>query len=279
MKEFINLTIELPEEYFELAAAALMDFTFLGIKEENDSLVVTFDRDDYNNEIKNEIISSIQQFYQNAKVVGEELVSPQNWNEEWEKNVPLIKVSDKIEIMPEWRKHEGSAEIQIIINPKMSFGTGQHETTRLTCRLIEKYAQSDQYWIDVGTGTGVLAILLAKLGSFVFAFDNNEWSIQNAQENIQLNNCQEKITLKFLDLDDIDLPMANGIVANLYGNLIISNLNKFHCSLSILNGKLIVSGVLRYQEEELIEAAKIYGFEVIEKIYEEEWIAVAFRAV
>lgn len=280
MKEFKNITVSIPEEYFELAIATLMDFSVLGIREDFDTLIITFDNDIVNEELINNLLEALQHIYPETKISSQELISPKNWNEEWEKNVPLIKISDRIDILPEWKKSESSAEIPIIINPKMSFGTGQHETTRLISRLMEKYCKPNQNWIDVGTGTGVLAILAIKLGAnSVFAFDNNEWAIENARENVILNKVEEFIEIVEADIEEIELPSADGISANLYANLVIYGFEKFHKSLIEKNGILLVSGILKYQEEEILIEAKRNRFELLEIIYEEEWLSAAFKAI
>lgn len=280
MKEFNNITISIPEEYFELAIATLMDFSILGIREDFDSLIITFDNSIVNNELIDNLLEALQHIYPETKIISQELISPKNWNEEWEKNVPLIKISDRIDILPEWKKNESTAEIPIIINPKMSFGTGQHETTRLISRLMEKYCKQNQRWIDVGTGTGVLAILAVKLGAnSVFAFDNNEWAIENARENVILNKVEEFIEIVEADIEEFELPKADGISANLYANLVIYGFEKFHNSLIEKNGILLISGILRYQEEEILYEATGNGFELLEIIYEEEWLSAAFKAI
>lgn len=280
MKEFKNITVSIPDEYFELAIASLMDFTVLGIREDYDSLIITFDNSVANDELKTNLLDSLQHIYPNTKIISEEIISPKNWNEEWEKNVPLVKISERIDILPEWKRNESTAEIPIIVNPKMSFGTGQHETTRLICRLMEKYCKPSQKWIDVGTGTGVLAILAIKLGvKSVLAFDNNEWSIENARENAILNKVENLVDIIEADIEEIELPQADGITANLYANLIIYGFEKFYNSLVDNDGRLLVSGILRYQEEEIWKEAKRNGFELIEVIYEEEWLAAAFRTI
>ena len=280
MKEFKNITISIPEEYFEMAIATLMDFSVLGIREDLDSLVITFDNSIVNDKLLGNLLEALRSIYPGTNIVSQELISTKNWNEEWEKNVPLIKVSDRIEIMPEWKKNESSAEIPIIINPKMSFGTGQHETTRLIARLLEKYCKPQQKWIDVGTGTGILAILAVKLGAqSVFAFDNNEWAIENARENIILNKVENAIEIIEADIEAIELPFADGIAANLYANLVIYGFEKFQKSLAPNNGTLLISGILRYQDQEIINEAKKKGFEPMEVIYEEEWLAAAFKAI
>ncbi len=278
MKEFLNITFAIPEEYFELAIAALMDFETLGIQEDYDKLIVTFDNSIITDNFIQNLLESLSSIYTDTRIVKQEVVAAQNWNREWEENVPLVKISDRIDILPEWKKQESTAEIPIIINPKMSFGTGQHETTRLISRLMEKYCKAGQFWIDAGTGTGVLAILAVKLGaSNVFAFDNNFWAIDNARENVILNNVEDKVIIEELDVDSTNLPPADGIVANLFANLLIENFPKFHQSLVNSKGILLVSGVLKYQQDELIEAAELNGFKLLEIITEEEWISVAFQ--
>jgi ribosomal protein L11 methyltransferase len=279
MKEFLNITFSIPEEYFELAIASLMDFETLGIQEDYDKLIVTFDNKIFSGELVQNLLDALSPVYSEISILKQEVIAAQNWNREWEENVPLVKISERIEILPEWKKHESTAELQIIINPKMSFGTGQHETTRLISKLMEKHCKAGQFWIDAGTGTGVLAILAIKLGvSKVFAFDNNFWSIENANENVILNNVEDKVVVEELDIDQIDLQPADGIVANLFANLLIHNFPKFHKALTNTKGMLLVSGVLKYQQEELIEAAEQNGFKFVEITSEEEWISVAFQS-
>ena len=117
-----------------------------------------------------------------------QVLDDRNWNAEWEASIEPVVVNDRIVIVPEWRTEEFSQPLRLVITPKMSFGTGHHATTRMMCRLMEQYVQPDSTWIDVGTGTGVLAILAALLGARdVFAFDNDEWSFVNSQENIERN--------------------------------------------------------------------------------------------
>lgn len=277
MKKFKNITISIPEEIFELAIASLMDFTVLGIREDYDKLIITFDDDIWTEEVKNELLKSLSQIYPQVKIEKEETISTKNWNEEFEKNVPLIKVSEKISIAPEWKKHESDSELTIIINPKMSFGTGQHETTRLISKLMERYVKPQQFWIDAGTGTGVLAILAVKLGAkSCYAFDNNSWSTENAIENVILNKVEDFVKIEEVEIDDIDLPRADGIAANLYANLIIDNVGKFSKALPN-DAPLLVSGILVYDKDEVISAAETAGFKFLEIIQEAEWVAMAFE--
>lgn len=279
MKKFKNITVSINEEFFELAIAVLMDFTVLGIREDYDKLIITFDYEVWSDQVREELLGSIRAIFPQVKIEKEETISAQNWNEEFEKNVPLIHVSDKISIAPEWKKHESVSELTIIINPKMSFGTGQHETTRLISKLMESYVKPGQFWIDAGTGTGVLAILAVKLGAdSCYAFDNNSWSTENAIENVHLNKVEDKVKIEEVDIDDLELPKSDGIVANLYANLIIGNVSKFAQSLKS-GANLLVSGILVYDKDDVISAAESSGFKFCDIIQEAEWVAMAFEKV
>lgn len=278
MKEFRNITLSVPEEKFELIIATLMDFSILGIREDFDKLIITFDNAVWDDNVKQELLNACKYIYPDVSILAEDVISPQNWNEEWEKNVPVIDISPKIAITPEWKKHEVAAQIPIIINPKMSFGTGQHETTRLIAKLMEEFVQPNQFWIDAGTGTGVLAIIAAKLGaSKVYAFDNNSWAVENSIENVHANDVENIVTIEEVDVDEISLPIADGICANLYANLIKENLPKFYKSLAQSKGILLVSGILVYDSQEVIDEALKIGFQLIKVIQEAEWVAIAFH--
>jgi ribosomal protein L11 methyltransferase len=278
MKNFKNVSISISEEKFDLAIAVLTDYPILGIQEETDKLTATFLDSEWTSEMRMELLQSLKNIDKNAQILSEELLNTQNWNEEFERNIPIINISNRIAIMPEWKKFEVSVDIPIIINPKMSFGTGQHETTRLIAKLMEKYVQPGQFWIDAGTGTGVLAILALKLGAArAFAFDNNEWSIENATENFDLNDVSDSIDLIEADIENITLPKSDGIVANLYANLVRNSFPKFYNSLVGKNGVLLVSGILIYDIEEVIQSAVENNFELIEQIQESEWVSLAFK--
>ena len=205
-------------------------------------------------------------------------ITDKNWNEEWEKNIKPVIINERICICPEWRVDEVQSQIKIIINPKMSFGTGSHETTRLMCNLLEKVVKPNSKWIDVGTGTGILSILAIKLGaSKVMAFDNNFWAYENSKENVILNNVQREVEVLESDVNTFNYSDVDGIVANLYTYLIIPSFPKFFKSLIKSNGDLLVSGILKYDATEVIDAAKKAGFKLVEQLFENEWVAFHFN--
>ena len=242
-----------------------------------DEVVATFSND-YWDENKAQFKDILDKSGIKASISKEETLEDKNWNEEWERKVSSIKVNDRIGIAPEWKLNELDTPIRIAINPKMSFGTGEHSTTRLMCLLAEKVIKNDTEWIDVGTGTGVLAILAVLLGAGkVLAFDNNYWSIENALENINLNKVESKVIIFESDVENFNFPDCDGIMANLFLNLLLPSFKKFYNCLYARKGDLIVSGILIYHKDEIINAAINAGFELISSITEDEWIAIHFR--
>ncbi len=277
-KRYVNVHFQINEEIFEMAYAYLSNYKLAGIEEKLDSIVVCFEYQDWNPQIKAEIIEIMNYLDKNINLTKEEIVVDKNWNEEWEKNLPPIIVSEKLAIVPSWKADEVDSELKILIDPKMSFGTGHHATTRLVCKLMENQIQKDSFWVDAGTGTGVLAILAVKLGAkSAFAFDNNSWSIENAIENVEMNHCSDKIEILQADINLLEIPECDGIAANLYTHLLIPSLGKFYKSLEKSSGNLVVSGILVYDEKEIISAALNAGFKHVVTLYEDEWIALHFK--
>ncbi len=183
---YITIEFSIPEEYFDPAIGILSLYPICGIEEKYDYLSVTFDTNDYNENIESSIITDLKSINSNIYITNRSEIDEKNWNEEWEKSVEPVIISPKLGIAPSWRINELMTEIMIIINPKMSFGTGSHESTRLLCKLMLDVIKPHSIWIDAGTGTGLLAILAIKLGtSKVFAVDNNIWAIENASENMK----------------------------------------------------------------------------------------------
>jgi ribosomal protein L11 methyltransferase len=281
-KNYINVSISVAEEDFEIAYGILTDFDFLGMEEKFDEIILSFEEKNWNTEVENRLKSELQDLLPNAKINKIEILSEKNWNEEWEKNVEAIQINENIGIAPEWKLHELNSKLKIIINPKMSFGTGQHSTTKLMTKMIEKTLKPNQIWIDAGTGTGILAILAAKLGAKkVFAFDNDEWSFENALENVKLNKVEEIVEIQQAKIEDYDFPESDCICANMFLNLIISSFPKFYNSLKnndlSENNFLLVSGILVYDREELLENATKNGFILVEESQDLEWCVFKFK--
>ncbi len=201
----------------------------------------------------------------------------QDWNLKWEESIVPIEVTENIAIRPSWKEYNGSAKIVIEIDPKMSFGTGHHETTRMMVRLLEKYIRGGEKILDVGTGTGVLAIAAAKLGAALcIAVDRDEWSIENSLENIRKNGVSDRISLSRGEVASVADEDFDMVLANLNRNTLLyiePELRK-RCK---KGGLLLLAGILTLDEKGVEDSYSKSGFNVLETLHEAEWSALALK--
>ena len=205
-------------------------------------------------------------------------VAEQNWNLEFEKSLQPVRVTDDLIITQSWNGVDAPAGTLVVtIDPKMSFGTGHHESTRLIARLMTTLDLGGKSLLDVGTGTGALAIIAAKRGATrIVAFDNNEWAVENTRENIALNDVDDAIELFLGELDDLAAETFDVIVANLHRSLITRLLPDLRARLAGPDARLLTSGVLIEDYDELLAPARANGFEPIAEERENEWVATMF---
>lgn len=200
-----------------------------------------------------------------------------NWNEAWEKNYEPIRVSDRIYVRATFHKPRPDFEYEIIINPKMSFGTGHHETTH---QLLAMQAETDHRQktvLDIGCGTGILAIMAAKLGATsVAATDIDDWCIENATENFELNQVKPDWvkqgairTLNLTETYDI-------VLANINKNVLLDELGAY-AALTKTGGYLFLSGFYAQDEADLMEKAKPLGFQKLKSTEKRNWMALLLR--
>ncbi|MHC1737845.1 MAG: 50S ribosomal protein L11 methyltransferase [Ignavibacteriaceae bacterium] len=210
--------------------------------------------------------------------VESEVFENKNWNEEWEKSVDIIKVSDRIVICPSFKKYTPAGNEKVItIDPKMSFGTGEHQTTRLVIRLLEKYTPAGGGVLDAGTGTGVLAIAAILLGAgSAIGFDNDEWCLLNAKENTDANNLTHKIDIRLCEISGIPENNFDLILANIQKNILlpIANDIKNHLAPS---GRVILSGLLLIDFDDIMDKYSSIGFKLVERMDMDEWMALVLE--
>ena len=274
-KRYVLLTLSIPEEDMDLAMGVLSGYPLLGVEQGLDACTVCFEQNDWQQGYENSIVAELQQLGVAVELVKLGIEEDQNWNAEWEASIDPVVVNERIIIVPEWRAEEFSYPMTLVITPKMSFGTGHHATTRMMCRLMEVYAKPGDTWIDVGTGTGVLAIMAAKLGATsVYAFDNNEWSIVNSQENVARNAVEHIVRLEQVELQDVQLPRCNGLAANLYRHLVIPYAQAFIDAVEP-GGIILGSGILKYDRDDVAAPFLEAGCTLVDELAETEWCALA----
>jgi len=281
MKNFIEVIIRTQPFLPELISGlACMFTTITGIEERENEIVCFF------TEFSDEDLDYLRKLLENLKKeslierfeIYTETIEQKNWNEEWEKSIQPIKVTDRIVIKPSFREYiPQNNEIVITIDPKMSFGTGYHQSTRIMIRLIERNIKPDIKVLDVGTGTGILAIVCAKLGaSKIVTCDNDEFVQDNVLENFEKNNCKDKCSFVYGTIDEITENDFDLILANIQKNVLIEIAEKIKAK-SKPDGIIILSGLLLEDEKEICEKYSSLKFKLIETAIEDEWLGLVFR--
>jgi ribosomal protein L11 methyltransferase len=277
MKQYDALTCHADRETLDLLTAVSSTLPITGVVDNDMNVTLYFDEGVYDERFLDDIRSWLPE----GAVVEFELgsVEEQNWNAEFEQSLQPVRLTERLVITQSWNpvEPESADDLVVTIDPKMSFGTGHHESTRLIATLMTRVEFGGKRVLDVGTGTGVLAIIASKYGAArIVAIDNNEWAIENTRENIALNGTGE-IEVHHCELDGIDEGEFDIILANIHRNIIIELFPAMVAKLRPgATARLLTSGVLIADYEGLLEAASENGLEPIDEERENEWVATTF---
>ena len=200
-----------------------------------------------------------------------------NWNEEWEKNFSPVYVDDLICIRAHFHPASKKSKHDIIITPKMSFGTGHHDTTWLVSKTMFSVPFKNTHVLDMGCGTGILAILAKQLeATSVVGIDIDEWSIQNSIENAAINNASD---IEFKKGDASLLPKLETfdvILANINKNILKQDLAHYYTCLK-KDGYILLSGFFTADIEELKILAQEIGYFFLENYSKNEWAVIKLK--
>ena len=276
-KEYIEIAFDFSnQEQYELLVAELVDLGFEGFNEEeqeegqNDGVDLTnglgigaghcktfmlkdlYEVEKVQNEL--DIIFNKYNLTYSKSVIKEE-----NWNAIWESNFDPVRVGDFVGIRAHFHpEFEPAVTYDILITPKMSFGTGHHPTTFSVMQLMQNIDFKDKTVYDFGTGTGILAILAEKLGANkVHAVDNDDWCIENAIENIQ-NNASKVITIEKVT-SALQKKQYDVVLANVNRHIIEANMDELTL-IGKSGGILVLSGLLIEDQLDMIELASLKGW-------------------
>ena len=203
-------------------------------------------------------------------------IESQNWNESWEQNFDPVFVENKVAIIAPFHSYPQGFRQVITIMPKMSFGTGHHQTTWLMSSALFDLDLAGKDILDMGTGTGILAILAEKLGAnSVFAPDIDPWSYENAKENCITNTCQ-KIEVALGGDELLAGKNFHIILANINKNVLIQHFSVYSTSLPS-GGILLISGFFETDQNQLVDEATKHGFKFEKIDTREGWALIHLR--
>ncbi|MBQ9364578.1 MAG: 50S ribosomal protein L11 methyltransferase [Schwartzia sp.] len=214
------------------------------------------------------------------------VIDDEDWANSWKKYFHTEKVGERIVIQPSWESYDAKGnEIVIILDPGAAFGTGTHATTSMCLGMLEGLVSEGDTAVDIGTGSGVLAIAEAKLGaSRVTAVDYDETALGVARDNIAKNGIGDKIEVMPSDLlKNVDKNIKAKVVsANLIADLIIRLFNEDNDDDGLSahladGGRLLASGIIESRADDVRQAAEAHGYEVVEQRAKKEWVAMVIK--
>ena len=273
MSTTIQVTIAVADEAVkDILIAELADLGFDGFEETETGLFSYIYSAKFDAEVTGGLADLVSR---HGVTYNSAAIDKQNWNALWESNFEPVLVDDFVGVRAGFHPAFGdTVEYDIIITPKMSFGTGHHGTTYSVMQLMRGIDFKEQSVFDFGTGTGLLAILAHKLGAkYVLGVDNDDWCIENASENIVVNNTQ---TIEIHKVNDANLNKKfNIIIANINKNIILDNL-AFLADATLPGGVVLLSGLLVEDEPEIEAACAALGWKHQETRTRNNWIALHY---
>lgn len=267
--EYIQITVSVADsEQREILIARLAEQGFEAFEESDDQLLAYIPANDYPEAATADLLSSYA--YTTTSI------QQQNWNAQWEESFQPVIVPGFCTVRADFHQLGTDTPYEIIITPKMSFGTGHHATTQLMMTMMKDIDFTGRQVFDFGTGTGILGILAAKLGAAaVLAADNDEWSAENAGENVDRNGTPG-VTIVHGSIEEVAGNNYDIILANINRHILLRYMHDMYLLLPV-NGILLMSGLLTEDFEIVNNAAVQEGFTWEAKQEMNNWIAIQYR--
>lgn len=272
MKNYKEILIPIQDDSLvDLYIGLLSNIGFDGFEQTDTDLKAYIDSSDYEEEVLKAISESNHFSYQINTI------EEQNWNALWESNFEPIQVDDFVGIRADFHAPIKNVQYEIRITPKMSFGTGHHATTYMMIAQMRNLDFSDKKVLDFGTGTGILAILAEKLGAKeIIAIDNDPWSIDNTEENVQKNDCKSIDIQLASSIEAFTNEKFDIILANINRNIILDNWQDLDKKVK-KEGFILLSGLLTEDESTIQEKANQSGWRHCNTQARRQWISILYQ--
>jgi ribosomal protein L11 methyltransferase len=272
--DYIQVSITCLEEYREILIAELAAVGFDSFLETDTGLEAYVPQDSFARTSFDEVIATYRE--PAALTVVEGILPKVNWNEEWEKNYDPIEVDQLVYVRASFHAPKSGFRYEIVINPKMSFGTGHHATTFQLLSMQGKIDHQGKRVLDVGSGTGILAIMAHLLGAKqVEAFDIDSWCVDNGNENFDLNGLSTRMGLGTIREVQPQGPYEL-ILANINKNVLLDEM-AIYSGLLTDQGLLLLSGFYSEDIEDLVQAASGLGLTLTMQTTKDNWAALCLQ--
>ncbi len=272
---YLEVNFEISAEFSDLIIAELDQHGYDSFQETETGVQAYILIDEFDEEV----IKDLQQQYEDVVEFNYSVseLENKNWNEEWEKNFEQSIISDECIVRASFHVPDKEYKYDIVINPRMSFGTGHHATTSMMLLHELDMDIQGKKVLDAGCGTGVLAIMAAKLGaSEVFAYDIDDWSYNNALDNFLLNNTQSIE----ISVGEVDVAIQNRpyevILANINKNVLLQDIQHF-ANILQENGYLVLSGFYEKDIEDLMNEAKKHDLSLENQKEKDGWVSLRLK--
>lgn len=268
---YIAITMRAGAEQSDLLIAQLSVLNYEGFEEQTDALIAYIPETDFDEAALLEILTPQGVAY------TKETILPANWNALWESNFEPVQVDNFCGIRADFHPpFDPQPAYEIVITPKMAFGTGHHATTSSMIKLMEDIDFAGKKVFDFGTGTGILAILAEMMGAATAdAIDYDEWAVNNTLENITANQ-MSKVKVWQADRLDAITEKYDILLANINCNILLQFMGDMR-GLIQPGGKLLLSGILPTDETNIVAAAASQGFVKEKRIEKDNWLALQFE--
>ena len=268
---YIAITMRADAAQSDLLIAQLSVLNYEGFEEQTDALIAYIPETDFDEAALLEILTPQDVTY------TKETILPANWNALWESNFEPVQVDDFCGIRADFHPHfDPQPAYEIVITPKMAFGTGHHATTSSMIKLMQDIDFAGKKVFDFGTGTGILAILAEMMGAATAdAIDYDEWAVNNTLENITANK-MSKVKVWQADRLDAITEKYDILLANINCNILLQFMGDMRGMIRP-GGKLLLSGILPTDETNIVAAAASQGFVMEKRIEKDNWLALQFE--
>jgi len=258
----------------EIMLAKMAQTGFEGFVEKEDVVQAYIKKDLYSGDLLNELLDELSDLGIKVQYHFHE-TEEQNWNEEWEKKFNPVTIGYNVLIRAPFHSSSDDLEYTVVIEPKMSFGTGHHHTTRLMISEIMKHNLKDRRVLDMGCGTGILGILACKLkAKRVLGIDIDQWAYENALENISRND-SGNMEVRLGDVNVLGNEIFDFVLANITRNTLVRDIPAYYEHMDT-GGLLIVSGILTEDVQYVLNSAYRTGLEHMNTKEESNWLSLSF---